>query len=186
MRQPVDSRGLLATMLIGLGLLLLLLRYFGGLAGTMWPFFVILPGVALVVVGTSASWKSSYVAAAGAVLTGIGVILAVQNAAHYYQSWAYAWALLPAFAGAAIWMMGARDNDNEAKVQGRGLMQWGLVVFVVLAAMFELFIFNRGWFDAGLMLALLLIVTGGFLLFYRVGEHASGSNTSSDKPPAPR
>ena len=185
MRESVDSRSLLAAMLIGLGLLLLVLRYTGGLAGTVWPFFVILPGVALIVVGTSVTWKSSYVAAAGAVLTGIGVILAIQNAVNYYQSWAYAWALLPAFAGAAIWMMGARDDDPAAKAQGRGLMQWGLVVFLVLAAMFELFIFNRGWFDAGLMLALLLIVTGGFLLFHRGGPHARGGEPGGKAPTAP-
>lgn len=167
MNHPAEGRGVLATTLIGLGIILLVLRYFGGLAGAVWPFFVILPGVALIAVGTSTAWHSRYVAAAGAVATGTGIILAAQNATDYYQSWAYAWALLPGFAGAAMWMVGLREDDQAAREQGRSLVQWSAVVFVVLAALFELFIFNRGWFDAGLVLALVLIVTGGFLLFYR-------------------
>ncbi len=74
-------------------------------------------------------------------------------------------------------MIGGRDDDAAAHASGRALMQWGVVVFAILAAMFELFIFNRGWFDAGLVLALLLIVAGGFLLFYRGGPSGSAPST---------
>ena len=173
---------MLAAALIGLGLLLLVLRTFGWVAGSLWPLFVIAPGAALWAFTTYGAWRSKYLAATGAVVTGTGVILAVQNATDYYQSWAYAWALLPAFAGVAIWLIGNSDQDAAAKANGRGLVQWGAVVFVVLAAMFELFIFNRGWFDAGLALALLLIATGAFLLVYRRGGPAAGSGTRT--PPA--
>ena len=169
MTYPANTRRLLAALLIGLGLLLLILRYFGGFAGSVWPLFVIAPGVALIALATSFDWHSIRVAAAGAVITGAGVILAVQNVSDYYQSWAYAWALLPAFAGAAIWMIGLRQRDASAQATGRGLMQSGGVMFIVLAALFELFIFNHSWFDAGLVMALLLIVLGGVVLFYHNG-----------------
>jgi hypothetical protein len=175
MSYPANGRSLLAVALIGLGLLLLILRHFGWFVGSVWPLFVIVPGVVLIALAASFGWQSKFVAAAGAVITGAGLILAIQNATDYFQSWAYAWALLPAFAGAAMWTMGARENDASAEATGRGLVQGGGVVFIVLGAMFELFIFNRGWFDAGLALALLLIVMGGFLLFRRNGGPTAGA-----------
>ena len=77
-----------------------------------------------------------------------------------------------------------RQHDTSAKATGRGLMQSGGVMFVVLAAMFELFIFNHSGFDAGLVLALLLIVMGGFVLLHHAGP-TTGVGPDS-KAPAPR
>ena len=90
MTYPSNTRRLLGAVLIGIGLLLLILRYFGSFAGSVWPLFVIAPGVVLIALATSFGWHPRYVAATGAVITGTGVILAVQNATDYYQSWAYA------------------------------------------------------------------------------------------------
>ena len=180
-----SRRLLLAATLIGLGLLLLVLHYFSGLAGFAWPLFVILPGAALIAAGTSNAWYAQHVAAAGAVVTGAGVILAAQNASGYFQSWAYAWALLPAFAGAAIWTIGVRDGDEAAKAGGRSLMQWGVLIFVVLAAIFELFIFDHSWFDGGLVLALLLIAAGVLLLVSRRRRPSGRAPASGREGAAP-
>ncbi len=182
MSFPANSRVLLAVALIGLGLILLILRYFGWVVGALWPLFVIAPGVVLIALAVAFDWQSRYLAAAGAVVTGIGLMLAIQNATGYYQSWAYAWALLPACAGVAIWALGVRADDPSARASGLGLMQWGGVVFIVLGAMFELFIFNRGWFDAGLVVALLLIVAGLSLLLQRWGGPGAGADMGT--PPA--
>ena len=170
MNQLDTGRIVLAVTLIAAGVIILVVRRFGGAAETLWPFFIIIPGVALAALATTGSWQSKTAAAAGTVIAGIGVILWVQEATDYYQSWAYAWALLPAFAGLGLAIVAYREGDESAKATARGLMQWGGAGFVVLAVAFETLIFHERVIFGGWLLPLLLIAAGAFLLFGAPGR----------------
>jgi len=164
------SRIVLAVTLIAAGIVILAVRRFGGTAEALWPFFIIIPGVALAALATTGSWLSKTAAATGAVIAGIGVILWLQELTDYYQSWAYAWALLPAFAGVGLFVVGYRQNDETTQATARGLMQWGGAGFVVLAIAFETLIFHERVIFGGWLLPLLLIAAGAFLLFGTPGR----------------
>jgi hypothetical protein len=178
MKQLETSRIVLAVMLIATGVIILVVRRFGGAAETLWPLFIIIPGVALAALATTGTWQSKAAAATGSVIAGIGVILWVQEITDYYQSWAYAWALLPAFAGLGLFLVGYREGDESAQTTGRGLMQWGVVGFFVLAAAFEALIFHERVIAGGWVLPIILIAAGAFLLFGSTG----GSKGEADKP----
>ena len=57
-----------------------------------WPFFVIAPGVVLLLAGLASSGGLG-LAIAGSIVTMVGLILFFQNATGLYATWAYAWAL---------------------------------------------------------------------------------------------
>jgi hypothetical protein len=182
--QNGESRVYLAVALIGGGLVLLALRFFGDAVGLVWPFFVIVPGAAVLALAMAPGWQSTHLAAAGAVVAGTGVILFVQELTDYYQSWAYAWTLLPVFAGAALLLVGRTQGDEVAKNRGRQLLQWGTIAFLVFAALFEALIFH-GLVEGGLILPVLLIAAGALLLFRRTGGGPwIGSGGMTTPPPA--
>jgi peptidoglycan/LPS O-acetylase OafA/YrhL len=169
MRVHEGRRGgqLLAVTLIVGGALLLVFRLLGWrISDHFWPFFVIVPGLALLAVAATASGRESRsLAVGGAVVAGAGLILFVQSLTDYFQSWAYAWTLLPAFAGAALLFIGRRDSDAAGATVGLRLMQWGGATFVVFAVVFEGLIFNSGLVEGGLVLPIVLIAVGVFVLF---------------------
>ena len=103
-------------------------------------------------------------------MTGVGVILLTQALTGYFQSWAYVWALLPVFAGAALIFVGRRDADLTTAALGRRFVKWGILTFVIFAVVFEGLIFNRylSFGTGGLVLPLVLIAAGVFMLV-RVG-----------------
>jgi hypothetical protein len=179
MKQLDTGRVVLAVTLIAAGVIILVVRRFGGTAETLWPFFIIIPGVALAALATTGGWRSKTAATAGFVVAGIGVILWVQELTNYYQSWAYAWALLPAFAGLGLFISGYRDNDEATQARARGLMQWGAAGFVVLAIAFETLIFHERAIFGGWLLPVVLIVAGALLLFGMPGR----PGTEADKGP---
>src|SRR2546421_1524409 len=60
-----------------------------------WPLFVIVPGIALLVVSvTSRGFVGEGLAIFGSILTITGLILLYQNSTDHFNSWAYAWALV--------------------------------------------------------------------------------------------
>ena len=85
-----------------LGGLLLLLGIVVGLGQALeldlgrvgWPFFVIVPGLALLGVGLAAPGRVGEVlATVGGLVTMSGLVLGVQNATDRFDTWAYAWTL---------------------------------------------------------------------------------------------
>jgi Na+-translocating ferredoxin:NAD+ oxidoreductase RnfD subunit len=198
MRVPEAKHGeqWLALALIGGGVLLLALRLFDWRIGDhFWPFLVIVPGVALFAISATLPGRQSrFLAPAGAVVAGTGVILLAQALTAYFQSWAYAWTLLPVFAGAALVFVGRRDADPETATAGRRLVKWGVLMFVGFAVAFEGLIFNRylSLGAGGLALPIVLIAAGALLLFRRAlsakaraekeGEAEAGADAKG--PPA--
>jgi len=171
MRLSANTESLVGALLVGGGLLLLLLRLFGR-DDLLWPFFIIVPGLALAGAAIFSGWRSKQMASAGLVIAGIGLILLVQAIFDYHRSWAYAWTLLPLAGGAGLLLYGWQHGDEAAVEKGRNIVQWSAAAFVVLAAAFELLFFDNRYIGTGLVLPIVLIVIGGFLLMRRRGEHS--------------
>ena len=152
--------------LVGVGVLLLVVRLFSWNLGWLWPLFILVPGVALLVAAALGGASVSALFVPGSVVTTLGVIFFVQNATDYFESWAYVWALLPAAVGVGLLMYGQRSGNLELAKTGRRLAGVFTLVFLVAAVFFEGFVFNNvmntWFFRTGL--PLLFIVGGAFLL----------------------
>ncbi len=129
-------------LIIGLGLILL-----GGAAllaqvshvSIGWPILIIIPGASLVVGAVAVGGPGgSGMAAVGGILTMVGVVLAVQEAANLYQTWAYAWALVaPGGVGAGLTIYGILARRGEDLRGGIGALFVGVVLFLVGFLFFE-------------------------------------------------
>jgi hypothetical protein len=108
----------------------------------------------------------------------VGLILAVQNTFGLWQSWAYAWALIPASVGLGLRLMGERLGQPKAVATGTMMLEGFLLAFVVCAALFEL-ILDLSHFGGGALRGTIgpaiLILAGVYLLLRR---RASSSNPS--------
>jgi hypothetical protein len=149
MNSQSSNQGL-SGVFIGLGVLLIVmgaLFFFGQAVGFElgrfgWPFFVIIPGLALSGVGLAAGGSTGErVTPLGAAVTMVGVILLYQNTVDHFESWAYAWALI----GAALFVAGAFFFELVVGISGFGL---GLDGF--------------GW-PLGLVIVGIVLLVGGFL-----------------------
>lgn len=177
-----DSRTLLGTFLVGGGLVWLGLRYFGGSVDLLWPFFVIVPGVVVLAFGVFGEWRSRGAAIGGAIVTTVGFILLVQSSFDYFQSWAYAWALLPLAGGVGSLLYGQQSGDRSAVDMGRSGILWSAAAFVLFAAAFELLIFGTRIANADIVFPVILIGVGAFLLLWRRGEPAAGDGSPHETP----
>jgi hypothetical protein len=164
-----------------LGGLLLLLGIVVGLGQALeldlgrvgWPFFVIVPGLALLGVGLAASGRLGEVlATVGGLVTMAGLVLLGQNATDRFDTWAYAWTLVVLVGpGIGRWLVGVVRGRGDLAVSGGWLIAAGLVAFGVLAVLFEVVIGvgGRPVGSAGRYgLAALLILAGLILLGRRL------------------
>jgi hypothetical protein len=96
-----------------------------------WPFFVIVPG--LVLLGAAlvpAPPKGLGFAIAGSVVTAIGCLLLYQSRADHWESWAYAWAVIPMAGGIGTVLYGALTRTPG--VIGGGLWMAGISAIMLL------------------------------------------------------
>jgi hypothetical protein len=138
-----------------------------------WPFFVIVPGLALLGLGLATPGRLGEVLGmAGGVVTVVGVVLLVQNATDRFDTWAYAWALVVLVgAGLGRWLVGVVHGRGDLAASGAWLMAAGLVAFGVLAVFFEVVVGIGGrpvGSVGGYGLAALLILAGLVLLGRRL------------------
>ncbi len=157
--------------LILFGLLLLLSQLLHiDLAGLLWPFFIIVPGVALFLAALLASGKAGEpMAIVGSIITMIGCILLFQNVTHLWATWAYAWALIaPTSVGLGILVWGAIKGYQDKVREGLNMTGIGLVIFLVAGAFFELVLGVSGFGLGPLALPFLLIGLGGILIVVNV------------------
>jgi hypothetical protein len=142
------------------------------LARVGWPFFVIVPGVALLGLGLATGGRLGEVLAmAGGVVTVDGLVLWFQEATGRFETWAYAWTLALVGAGGGRWLLGVVRSRRDLAASGGWLVLAGLAAFVVFAAFFEVVIGigGRRYEPAGrYALPALLIVAGLALLSRRL------------------
>jgi hypothetical protein len=122
-----------------------------------WPVFVIAAGVVTLIIGLLTGAPGMAVPAC--IVGGIGILLYYQNATGNWESWAYAWTLIPGFAGIGAILAGLLGDNPRRSYRD------GLNLIVISAIMFLIF----GSFLGGLNLLgqwwpLLLILLGGWLL----------------------
>lgn len=182
--------GLLLVVLGAAALLLQFVRIDPG--SLLWPFAVIVPG--LLFFAAVAVWGRPVAGLAipGSIVTTIGLILLVQNLTGRFETWAYAWGLIPAAVGAGLILQGGITDDPDMGREGRRVAVIGLTLFAAFGLFFELLVFQGyagTWF--GRVLVPLLLIGGGALLLLRPGrgrprgpsEPRGGSPEAPPEPP---
>lgn len=106
----------------------------------------------------------------GAMLIAVGLILLYQNATQHWESWAYAWALIPAAVGIAQLLRGMLTGDRRAARRGLSSATFFLVLFALGFSFFE-GVLGIGGLDLGSFgryaFPALLILTGVWMLVAR-------------------
>jgi hypothetical protein len=142
------------TILILLGIFILVARLvpdvFGGFS---WPFIVMGVGVVFLVMAV-VTWTPG-LAVPACIIGGIGGILYWQNLTHRWETWAFAWTLIPGFVGVGVLISGLLEGrPGKALVEGG----WPILISVFLFLLFGSFFGQIPWL--GQYWGVLLIVIG--------------------------
>ncbi len=149
--------------LILLGMLLLVAQFVPGWQRWLdWPLIIVGVGAFLLIFGLLAGAPGMAVPAC--VVGGIGGLLYWQNTTGNWQSWAYAWTLIPGFVGVGVVLAAALGEGGRAGVS-RGL--WLVFISLVLFAVFgslagALGFLGNYWPALLILLGLLILVQGAF------------------------
>src|SRR5829696_8829920 len=111
--RRIATTTLVGALLIVVGVLFLIGQLLGiDLERFAWPFFVIVPGVLLFFLALAREGRTGErLAMVGSAITMVGAILLLQNTFDYFQSWAYAWALVfPTSVGVGQIIYGSTKN----------------------------------------------------------------------------
>ncbi len=194
MRSSDNNAGRLigGLFLIGIGVLAL----FGNILNFdtwhyLWPFFIIAFGLAFFV-GMFIGGKSvGGLAIPGTLFTMTGLLLLFQNTFGFWESWAYAWALIaPGGVGIGLLIFARWSDKPELIRPGRILILIGLLIFIIGGALFEFSFGILSFTHGGAYLGpLVLILIGVLLLLGRgfswlVGPEYKPSTSSIPTPPA--
>ena len=185
-RQTSVGGGLgLGVFLIVAGIVFLFARFLPFDIGQYgWPLFVIMAGAAFMIIGLTSRSTAGFVVP-GAIVSVVGLILAVQNAFGLWAAWSYAWALVFPFAvGIGIALLGMQLNRPEQVKTGTRMAGMGIVLFLVFGAFFEGILHVSGY-DFGVagnvVIPLVLIFSGVVLIVLRTATN----RPARFLPPAP-
>jgi hypothetical protein len=152
-----------ALVLIMIGLWLLAIQVYPPLrsfanAPDTWPFSVIGVGAVLAVLAL-VSWTPGLLIPAS-IVGGIGAILYYQNTTGDWESWAYAWALIPGFVGTGMVFSGLLERRRASIFQGAWTIFYSAFLFLIFGS------FLGGW---GLMAQYwpVLLIAAGLILLAR-------------------
>jgi hypothetical protein len=170
----------LGIVLIVAGLLFLAVEYLPFDLGRYgWPVFIVLPGVAMIALGTANRGGSSRLIVPGTIVIVTGLVLAVQNAFDLWATWSYAWALVaPGGVGLGIALEGVIRGDQAKVSAGSRTALIGLGMFILFGVFFEGVVQISGFelgFAGKLVAPLALIVGGVALLFWRLMRPPKGT-----------
>ncbi|MGA7670483.1 MAG: hypothetical protein WBW04_08665 [Nitrolancea sp.] len=151
------------------------------LISVTWPFFIILPGLAMLIIAVGGGQHAHPLAIPGSMTVVVGLILLIQETFDIYASWSYVWTLVaPASVGFGIWLMGRLEHDQRQLTDGMRLMGIGAALFAVGFVFFELVLNLNGLvnYDAGMLLGGLSLVVGGSLIvFWGLSRRQDDSGT---------
>ena len=169
-----QSSIVIGLILILAGVLFLVLQAFPELAAQIdlanqWPLIIVGIGVLLLL---GAIFGTPPLAVPGSIVTGIGLLLLYQNTTENWESWAFAWTLIPGFVGLGIMLMGALDPGQREQIGGGfRLMLISLALFLVFGGFFGAF--GQYW--------PVLLIIGGVLLLFR-GRFRRDEETDPAEP----
>ena len=161
--------------LILVGLFFLVLPLFPNVSGVIdmaehWPLIIVAVGALFLF---SALIGAPGLAIPGSIITGIGLLLLYQNLNDAWESWAYAWALIPGFVGIGIII--ARTLEGEMR---RGLRSGGNLIIISLVLFLAFGAFLGDGINFGVLWAILLIGLG-LRLLVKALRSASTNQTDS-------
>jgi hypothetical protein len=179
-RGPDQAATVGGIVLVGLGVLFLIQQGLGIDIGRFaWPLFVLLPGFGMLIAFAVGPRSAAGLAIPGCVVTTIGLILAIQNTFDVWQTWAYAWALIPASVGLGLRLQSERLGQPRAMQVGTRMFEGFLLAFCVFFVFFEL-ILNLSHFANGVLRTMVgpavLILAGIYLLMRRRPSAAQSNN----------
>jgi hypothetical protein len=111
----------------------------GAISDAGWPYFVIIPGVALLIASLIPSPPRGVgFAIAGTIVTVVGSVLLYQETTGHWESWAYAWALVgPGGAGLGMLVYGLIFRQRDLLAAGARLVAIAAAIFVAGYWFFE-------------------------------------------------
>ncbi len=127
-----------------------------------WPWTIIGVGALLLLLGLLTGTRGLAVPAC--IVGGIGGLLYWQNTTGNWESWAYAWALIPGFVGVGIVLAGLLGGEvRKGMSEGSGLILISLVLFAIFGSFFgALGMVGSYWPVLLILLGLLLLGRGLF------------------------
>lgn len=141
----------MATLAIGLGLIAFGMLFLAGTIlqidvwGTLWPLFIVIPGLLFFVGMLLLGRPGAPLAIPGSIITMAGVILCIQNLTGLWSTWAYAWALIaPTAVGIGVAIAGMWSEDQRTVRVGSALTGIGIAVFFFFVIFFELILNLNG------------------------------------------
>jgi len=177
-RSPSDAGVVWGILLVFAGIFFLAVRYAPSNVGQFgWPFFVLVSGLVLILIGATVKNVSGLLVP-GAVVTVVALILAVQNTFGLWASWSYAWALVaPGSFGLGAALLGLARHDHKQTEDGFRAMLVGVAMFFVFGVFFEGILHVSGLnfgapFD--IVLPVFLIAIGATLMALRLIRPRSG------------
>jgi hypothetical protein len=203
MQQSVDNRNAMAPAVIGVllvavGIVALALREFGtnilpSIGEWGWPFFIIIPGVVLLGLSlVPAPPRGIGFATAGAIVTTVGALLLYQSRSGHWESWAYAWALIPLATGVAMALYGLLARTRGMVTSGLWMAAIAGVLFVVGAWFFEgifageeRFVDAGNWWPVAVIAVGVVIVLASFLRPRQASESTPSTGTPTSSTPLP-
>jgi hypothetical protein len=155
------SKILPALVLILIGLWLLAIQVYPPLRSfangvETWPFSVIGVGMLLALLALI-TWSPGLLVPA-CIVGGIGLILYYQNTTGRWESWAYAWALIPGFVGTGLVLSGLLQRSRSSVSSGAWTIFYSIFMFLLFGS------FLGGWGVVSQYWPVLLIAAGIILL----------------------
>ncbi len=161
----------LGIVLIAIGVAFLAAQALGFDVGRYgWPMIIVGIGAVMLVMGLSGFDPSRGLIYPGAIVTTVGLILLYQNTMRHWESWAYAWALIPASIGLARALQAAISGHGRGVGRGLSTAFFFLVLFAIGFTFFEGMLRISGR-DFGTLaqyaFPVLLILAGAWMLVSR-------------------
>jgi hypothetical protein len=166
-----------------LGVLFLLGQYFNFTGWHfLWPFVMTGFGGVFFLGMLAGGKPAAGLAIPGSIISGIGLILSVQNFTGHWASWAYGWTLILMLVGLGIWIMGLWGGTERHRRAGLQVMKIGFVFFIIFGALFEFVFFGFGGPTSQIVFPILLILVGVYLIARRIFWPGSNTIIHNDLP----
>lgn len=174
--------------LIVLGALFLLSEFINiHLQSYLWPFFIIVPGLAFFYFMLQGGKNAAALAIPGSIITATGLLLLYQSITHHWESWAYAWTLIvPTSLGVGFTIFGIWGENETMRKTGHAFVKVGLVLLIMFGLFFEMILQLSPHQPTRVLWPVLLVILGLYMVAEEIGiipslKSASSKETIEDK-----